>query len=151
MAEKISTMGKYLRDGRAPIPKRELTSRVMRANKAKDTEPEIALRRALYKAGLRGYRLHTKGLPGRPDIVFMGKKVAIFVNGCFWHRCPHCKLPIPKTHRNFWISKFNANKVRDLKKGCKLKRQGWKVIVIWECQINGAIGKTIAKITRAIG
>lgn len=126
----------YIRDGRAPIPKKEVTSRVMSAIRAKDTKPELILRKALWKSGLRGYRLHWKKAPGRPDICFPGKKIAIFVHGCFWHKCPHCKPPLPKTHKAFWKNKFVANKERDRAKERVLKKEGWKVLVLWECQID---------------
>lgn len=75
----------YIRDGRAPIPEKELTSRIMSAIKAKNTKPEIMLRKALWFEGYSGYRLHWKKVAGRPDICYPRKKVAIFVNGCFWH------------------------------------------------------------------
>jgi len=126
----------YIRDGRSPIPKKERTSIVMRANKAKDTRPEVILRQALWKSGLRGYRLHPKQLPGRPDITFTKGKVAIFINGCFWHRCPSCDLPLPKSNTTFWKTKFEANVARDKKKLQALKDFGWRPIVIWECKIK---------------
>lgn len=126
---------KYIRDGRAPIPKSETTSRIMSKIRAKNTKPEILLRKALWKEGCRGYRLHWKKAPGRPDICFPGKKVAIFVHGCFWHRCPHCKPSMPKTHKKFWQEKFQNNKERDKKKIKALKKQGWEVLTIWECQL----------------
>jgi DNA mismatch endonuclease (patch repair protein) len=77
----------YVRDKRSPVPKNEAVSRVMSANRAKNTKPELLLRKALWQAGARGYRLHYKRVPGRPDISFVSKKVAIFVNGCYWRRC----------------------------------------------------------------
>jgi DNA mismatch endonuclease (patch repair protein) len=77
----------YKTDKRSPIPKTEAVSRVMSANKAKNTIPEILLRRMLYANGLRGYRVHYKKVPGRPDVCYVSKKIALFVNGCFWHRC----------------------------------------------------------------
>ena len=129
-------MGMYIRDGRAPIPKKESTSRVMRANKAKNTKPEVALRRALWEAELRGYRIHPKQLPGRPDIVFERPRLAVFINGCFWHSCPYCKLPLPKTNKDFWRKKFEANIARDLLKAKALEAEGWQTITIWECQIK---------------
>jgi len=125
----------YIRDGRAPVPKSEVTSRVMSANKAKNTKPEVILRRALWANGLRGYRCNYKKAPGRPDIAFPKKKIAIFVNGCFWHRCPHCKLPLPKSNQDFWKTKFEANKKRDREKVTLLGKEGWKVFIIWECEI----------------
>ena len=89
----------YIRDGRAPIPKRELTSKVMSSIRAKNTKPEIVLRKALWGQGLVGYRLHKKNIPGRPDIVYSKNKLAVFVNGCYWHRCPYCKPAAPKSHK----------------------------------------------------
>ena len=129
-------MTRYIRDGRAPIPENENISRVMSANKGKNTKPEIALRNALYQNGLRGYRLHWKKAPGRPDISYPGKKIAIFVNGCYWHRCPYCDPSDPKTNVEFWLEKFLKNKERDKRKQAILESQGWKVLVIWECQIR---------------
>ena len=128
-------MERYIRDGRAPIPKKESTSRVMQANKAKDTKPEVLLRKALRHAGLTGYRLHPKQLPGRPDIAFGKKKLAVFINGCFWHRCPTCELPLPKANTEFWKKKFDANISRDRKKIQALENIGWRTITIWECWI----------------
>jgi len=141
---------KYIRDGRAPIPEKELTSKVMSANKAKNTQPEIALRKALWKAGARGYRLHWKKVPGRPDIAFPGKKIAIFVNGCFWHRCPHCMPHQPKTNEGFWTKKFQANTERDNKKYTALADHGWKVIVIWECEIKKELATQITRIIKEV-
>jgi len=131
-------MGKkeYVRDKRSPKPKNENVSRVMSANKAKNTKPEILLRQALWDNGLKGYRVNYKNVPGRPDIAFVSKKVAIFVNGCFWHRCPNCNLPMPKNNTEFWLKKFNANIERDKRKITDLENIGWKVITIWECQIK---------------
>lgn len=127
---------KYIRDGRAPIPKLETTSKVMSANVPKDTKPELVLRKSLRKIGISGYRLHWKKASGRPDIAYPGRKIAIFVNGCFWHRCPHCNLPLPKSNTDFWLKKFERNKERDAKKIHNLEEDGWKVIVLWECEIK---------------
>ena len=118
----MSERRKYVRDGRAPIPKSEVTSRVMSSNKAKDTKPEMILRKKLWSSGLRGYRLHLKEVPGRPDIAFPKRKLAIFVHGCFWHRCPHCNLPLPKSNREFWKNKFQRNIQRDKMKNEHDKR-----------------------------
>lgn len=125
----------FLRDGRAPIPESEAISRVMSANKGKNTKPEIILRKALWSIGLRGYRLHRKDIVGRPDIAFLKHKVVIFVHGCFWHRCPYCSLRLPKTHRDFWQKKFERNRRRDQEKEKVLCDTGWKVVIIWECEI----------------
>lgn len=129
----------YLRDGRAPIPDSEITSRVMSSNKGKDTKPEIKMRDALRQIGIPGYRLHWKKAPGRPDIAYPGKKIAIFVHGCYWHRCPHCNLPLPKSNTGFWYEKFRRNKERDKKKIKALEDEGWDVLVFWECEIKSDV------------
>lgn len=126
----------YIRDGRAPIPIKESTSKVMSAIKAKNTKPELILRKALWENGIKGYRLHWKKIPGKPDISFVGKKIAIFVNGCFWHRCPHCNPSTPKSNIEFWKNKFNKNIERDITKKIELKQLGWKTLTLWECEIN---------------
>ena len=115
----------------------------MRGNKAKDTKPELKLRKALWKANLRGYRLHVKKIPGTPDIVYGGKRLAIFVNGCYWHRCSKCNLPIPKSNQQFWTSKFKKNITRDKRKIDTLNQLGWKTLVIWECQIKDTLDSVI--------
>src|SRR5688572_24128204 len=115
------TQLKFIRDGRAPIPIKEMTSKLMSANKPKDTKPEILFRKALWRHGIRGYRLHWNKVPGRPDIAFPQKKLAIFIHGCFWHRCPCCNLSLPKSNTDFWKTKFEANKLRDIKKNKALE------------------------------
>ena len=134
---------KYSRDKRSPKPLNESTSKVMSANKAKNTKPELLLRKALWKKGHKGYRLNWKKVPGRPDIAFPGRKLAIFVNGCYWHRCPKCDLPLPKTNTQFWKEKFDNNVKRDKKKNDELLSLGWKVIVIWECEIHSDLNKYV--------
>ena len=126
----------YLRDGRAPIPIFEVTSRVMSANRGRSTGPEMALRHALWVLGIRGYRLHVKEVPGRPDITFTRERIAVFVHGCFWHRCPHCRLPLPRTHTEWWRAKFEANQRRDKEKTRLLHGTGWRVLTLWECRIR---------------
>lgn len=117
----------YLRDGREPVPVKESTSRSMRSNKGRDTRPELVLRKALCEAGLGGYRLQWK-VPGRPDIAYPGRKVAVFVNGCFWHRCPVCNLPLPKSNVDFWRTKFERNVERDSRNIASLESDGWTVV-----------------------
>ena len=141
---------KYCRDGRAPIPKDEKISRVMSANKGENTTPEITMRKALRELGLVGYRLHWKKVSGKPDIAYPSKKIAIFVNGCFWHRCPYCKNPYPKTNRPFWKKKFNNNIKRDKLKTRLLRKNGWKVFTFWECQIKKNAEKCAIKIKNQI-
>ena len=128
------------------MPLNENVSRVMSSNKAKNTKPELKLRKALYADGVRGYRLNWKKVPGKPDIAFPGKKISIFINGCYWHRCPHCELPLPKTNTEFWKEKFEKNIKRDKKKEKELLDLGWTVLVFWECKINTNIKDCINKI-----
>lgn len=140
----------YLRDGRSPIPEKDATSRSMRSNKGKGTSPELILRRALRENGYTGYRLNWKKAPGSPDICFVGKKIAIFVHGCFWHRCPRCELPLPKTHTEFWVDKFERNKERDRSKEEQLNVAGWKVITVWECDIKENVIDVAEKISNVL-
>lgn len=120
----------------SPKSNSKAVAKAMRGNKASNTKPELILRKALRDAKLSGYRLHWKKVPGRPDIAYPGKKLAIFVNGCFWHRCPICSNKLPKTNSDFWKKKFELNESRDLRKKSELESIGWKVVVVWECKIK---------------
>ncbi|MFC1513468.1 very short patch repair endonuclease [candidate division KSB1 bacterium] len=140
----------FTRDGRSPIPQNEVISRTMSAIKGKNTKPELLLRKALYHNGLSGYRLHWKKAPGRPDICYPGKKLAIFVHGCYWHRCPLCNPSTPKTHIEFWTNKFEKNVQRDKRKIQELLANGWKVKVFWECEIKNSIDSCINVLKRFI-
>ena len=156
----------YSRDKRSPTPKNAAVSRVMSANRAKNSTPELTLRKALWKSGLRGYRLHrririsssppyqggvaaSRGRGGslsavRPDISFVSKKLAIFVHGCFWHRCPKCSYKLPKTNSAFWQAtvvglpqhwraltpEFDRNVARDARKAEDLRNIGWIVLTV---------------------
>jgi DNA mismatch endonuclease, patch repair protein len=102
-------------------------SRIMRANKSKDTKPEVAVRRALHEIGVRCHR--GDHLPGKPDIVLRRDRLAVFVHGCFWHQCPvHGKLPKDEG----WVKKFDANRRRDERVRRQLRRLGWATAVVWE-------------------
>ena len=126
----------YIRDGRAPIPKSENISKVMSANKGKNTKPEIDLREALIEIGIPDFEVHLKEIPGRPDIAYLKEKIAIFVHGCYWHHCPKCNPNLPKTNTEFWKNKFEKNKERDTMKKKELKKDGWKVLIFWEHEIK---------------
>jgi len=108
----------------------------MKGNVRAGTQPELRLRRLLREAGFPGYRLHWKQAPGTPDIAYPGRKLAIFVNGCFWHRCPHCSPAIPHAHADFWERKFIRNRERDARKVAQLEAAGWKTATIWECELR---------------
>ena len=114
----------------------EQRSRNMSAIKSKNTKPEIAVRKLLHSMGYR-FRLHRKDLPGSPDIVLPKYKTVIFVHGCFWHRHENCKYAsTPKTRQEFWNKKFNENINRDKINQENLSSKGWKIIIVWECEIK---------------
>ena len=114
----------------------EQRSRNMSAIKSKNTKPEIKVRKVLHSMGYR-FRLHSKNLPGSPDIVLLKYKTVIFVHGCFWHRHQNCKYAsTPKTRQEFWNKKFNENINRDKINQENLSSKGWKIIIIWECEIR---------------
>ena len=114
-----------------------LTRSKMMANiRSKNTIPELTVRRYLHSRGLR-FRLHRKDLPGNPDIVMPKFMTCIFVHGCFWHRHPQCRFATtPATRVNFWTEKFAKNVARDLRNIYALEQLGWKVLIIWECQLR---------------
>lgn len=110
----------------------------MAAVKGKDTKPEMLVRRFLHAAGFR-YGLHNRRLPGTPDIVLRKHKTVIFVNGCFWHGHEGCKYAhLPQTNAEFWRAKIERNRARDARDTATLRSQGWRVIVIWECELKTA-------------
>lgn len=116
----------------------EVRSRIMRSVKREHTAPEIVVRKRLHAMGLR-FRLHRKDLPGSPDIVLPKFKTVIFVNGCFWHRHPGCRLAsMPKTSLEFWCAKFAANVKRDVQNSEKLCLMGWRVLTYWQCELRDA-------------
>lgn len=137
--------------GPIPKPTSDAVSRSMRGNRGRDTKPELELRRLLREAGYPGYRLHWKAAPGRPDISYPGRKVAIFVNGCFWHRCPNCQPAEPKAHSDFWRQKFALNAERDARKQSELEEAGWTVLTVWECELKQRPSEVVAHVVRALG
>lgn len=118
----------------------------MQGNKRANTKPELLVRERLRSAGLTGYRLQWK-VPGHPDIAWPGKRVAVEVRGCFWHRCPHCNPSTPKKNTDYWQAKFARNVERDEENLRQLEAMGWRVHVIWECQLKKkTIDATMAKL-----
>lgn len=108
----------------------------MQGNKRRDTSPEIKVRAMLRRLGYPGYRLDWKKVPGHPDIAYPGRKVAIFVQGCFWHRCPVCNYGLPKSNVEYWVAKFERNVERDRRTKQQLEDMGWICIEIWEHQLK---------------
>lgn len=128
----------------------EQRRRNMSAVKGKDTKPELLVRKWLHAAGYR-FRLHVKDLPGKPDIVLPKYKTVIFVNGCFWHQHARCKhASIPTSNIDFWVKKLTSNIERDKKNYQELKKAGWTVTVIWECEVKSVLNtpEGIAKILK---
>ncbi|WP_391346498.1 very short patch repair endonuclease [Azospirillum sp. A23] len=122
------------RKGKKPKPPPLSRSEMMARIKGKDTVPELLVRRAAWAAGMR-YRLHDRRLPGRPDLVFPGRRVAVFVHGCFWHCHEGCnRFRIPKTRTDWWTAKLGRNKARDDEVRAAIEASGWHVVVIWECE-----------------
>ena len=114
----------------------ERRSEIMSLVRSRNTKPEMIVRKLVYGLGYR-YRIHAKNLPGKPDLVFKGRKKAIFVHGCFWHRhegCPNTRTP--KSRIDFWEEKFRKNQERDQLHYKKLSEAGWKYLIIWECQVK---------------
>lgn len=129
----------------------EIRSYNMSRIKATDTKPEIIVRKYLFGHGYR-YRLHVKNLPGKPDIVLPKYKTVIFVNGCFWHGHKGCKdFVMPKSGQKYWEPKIQNNAERDKLHKRKLKRQGWHVVTVWECQLQQVQAiKTLQKLSSKI-
>lgn len=120
--------------------------------RGRDTSPELIVRSWLHRAGLR-FRLHTRDLPGSPDIVLPRWNTVVFVHGCFWHRHPGCPMAYtPKSRRRFWEAKFAENVERDRRTRLKLRRAGWRTFVVWECSLQPfRLERLVRAIRRAEG
>jgi len=134
----------------APPPTSPQASIAMRGNKRKDTRPELAVRKALTALGYR-YRLHSSDLPGRPDIVFRGRRIAIFVHGCFWHQHSNVKCHLrgkPRSNLRYWEAKLARNVRRDREDIDALTSAGWHVVVVWECETQSpsTIARALAEV-----
>jgi DNA mismatch endonuclease (patch repair protein) len=136
----------------ADVHSKKVRSYNMSQIKGKNTKPEILVRKFLHSKGFR-FRLHDSKLPGKPDIILPKYKTVIFVHGCFWHGHENCKyFVLPKTRTEWWAAKINGNIANDNKKSSLLKKAGWKVIHIWECQLklnksDINLGKMLSRIT----
>ncbi|MGE3491266.1 MAG: very short patch repair endonuclease [Vicinamibacterales bacterium] len=119
---------------------------MMSAVKSKNTKLELVVRSALHRRGFR-FRLHGSQLPGKPDLVFPGRRKVIFVNGCFWHAHTCVLVRLPKTNRTYWMPKLRANRNRDLANQRRLRRLGWASFTLWECQIRD-VDRAIARAER---
>lgn len=135
-------------DTLSPEARSERMSRI----RGKNTGPEWTVRRIVHALGYR-YRLHDKRLPGRPDLVFPSRRKVIFVHGCFFHRHPDpaCRLArLPKSRLDFWLPKLSGNRQRDIRNEAALSGDGWKVLVVWECELIHT-KRVVSRITRFLG
>lgn len=120
----------------ADVVDKATRSRMMAGIQGKNTKPELLVRKFLHGRGLR-YRLHAKELPGKPDLVFPKYKAAVFVHGCFWHQHPRCKFAVmPASNAGFWKQKLDSNRERDQRNNKKMRALGWRVLTVWECQLD---------------
>lgn len=125
-------------------------SRMMASIRARDTKPELQVRRYLHSRGFR-FRLVRKDLPGKPDLVLTRWQAAIFVHGCFWHGHDGCRYAtVPRTRTEFWAAKISANATRDTRSIAALTALGWRVIVVWECALRDAPDTTLRKLEETI-
>jgi len=135
-------------DERTDVLTEEQRRRCMAANKGKNTKPELKLRKKLWSLGYR-YRIG-HGLPGKPDIVFVSRRLVIFVDGCFWHHCP-LHFQMPKANRDFWERKIARNVARDAQVNEQLAAAGWHVIRIWEHELRQGVDGVVIRIQQVIG
>lgn len=123
-------------------------SKMMTGIKGKNTKPELIVRRGLHRLGFR-YRLHSRKLPGKPDLVFTRYKAIILVNGCFWHQHDCHLFKWPSTRKAFWRNKITGNKQRDLLNRERYRQSGWRVLVIWECALKGKTRQPVNEVIQA--
>jgi DNA mismatch endonuclease, patch repair protein len=124
---------------------KEIRSKIMSRIRKTDSKPEVIVRKFLFSNGFR-YRLNVRKLPGCPDIVLPKYKTILFINGCFWHAHNNCKYnKMPKSNYNYWIPKINGNVKRDIVNRKRLQKMGWKILILWECEIIGNNGEKLLR------
>lgn len=132
------------------LPPDDVRSANMQAIRSKgNRSTEVRLRLMLVRSGISGWRMHPKNIPGTPDFFFPQHEVAVFIDGCYWHGCPKCGH-IPKTNMEYWTAKIGRNKKRDRKYSRELKKQGYKVIRIWECILKRDPARCLQRISAAV-
>ena len=124
---------------RAPPPSSEAVARVMRGNVSRNTRPERAVRGALVALGVSDFKVNYDVHGHEVDIAFPKTRVALFVHGCFWHGCPICRIPVPRSHSRYWETKIRGNRIRDRTTTNTLRRSGWSVEVIWEHEFTEGV------------
>jgi len=119
----------------------------MRSIRSRGTRPEVLIRLALVRDGLRGWQMHVAELPGKPDIIFSKKRIAVFIDGCFWHGCKNCYRG-PKSNKRYWNSKLRSNKARDTRNTKALLSQGWRILRFWEHQVRDELDDCVKRIRK---
>lgn len=135
----------------ADVHNKDTRSYNMSRIRSTNTKPEMLVRKFLHAQGFR-YKLHDKTLPGKPDLVLPKYKTVIFIHGCFWHGHKGCKYyVVPKTRTDWWLQKINGNIINDIKSVKVLKKDGWKIITVWECDLKPAkLEKTLKAVSKKI-
>jgi DNA mismatch endonuclease (patch repair protein) len=135
----------------ADVHSKKIRSYNMSQIRSANTKPELLVRKFLHAQGFR-YSLHKKSLPGKPDIVLPKYKTILFIHGCFWHGHANCKyFVVPKTRTTWWLNKINTNKANDANAAKTLKKDGWKIIIVWECKLKpGKVEKTLISLWRKL-
>lgn len=131
------------------ITRFQRSENMARIRSRKNKSTELKLRGAMIQSGLRGWKMNRRDILGSPDFVFYDSMVTVFVDGCFWHGCPKCKLQ-PKSNTDYWDRKLKRNKARDLYVSRNLRTQGWKVVRIWECNLRASPQLAIRRILRKL-
>lgn len=142
-------MSSLRRAPKADPPVTAARSRNMAAIRGKNTKPEMLVRSWLHRNGFR-FRLHRKDLPGKPDIVLQKYRTVIFVHGCFWHSHGCKNSVVPRTRREFWVEKLGVNRVRDETAQLALKKLGWRVTVVWECELGARSERALARLVKTL-
>ena len=124
-------------------------SETMRRVHARDTSLELVFRRRLFAAGMRGWRNNRRDIPGSPDVAFANRRIAIFLDGCFWHGCPRC-YRAPAANKEYWQEKVDRNRRRDFSVNALLKSQGWTVIRFWGHELDAHPGDCVARVARSL-
>jgi DNA mismatch endonuclease, patch repair protein len=137
--------------GRIPPASSETTRRSMKGNRGSGTHLELRLRSALASRGINGYACNFPVEGVKVDIAFPARKVAVLAHGCFWHSCPTCRLPVPKSHRSYWNRKFAINRRRDRLIRARLVRKGWKLAEVWGHEVDEDLGGIVTRIQGLLG
>ena len=135
---------------KAGVPSNASVRASMKANRSKGTALEQRLAVALAAKGLTGYVANDRMLAGSPDFSYRDEKVAVFVNGCFWHRCPYCNPNFPKSNQDYWSAKFERNRLRDRRNRSDLRSMGWLPIVVWECKVAKNVSRVVSRIQKTL-